>query len=180
MPVTRVPILINPDGGGCDLNDDLNHSNISSSSLSSSLSLSSEQCYEANIHCDNTVTPINNCSPRDINQGGYCSRKRKDYYPIVTFLRINMRAAIIGVIGVLVIQFAGTLGISNKGKYTVNGSSGSGGGGDGGGSFVRSKATVERLTRLKNVAAAIKGRWSRASFPSLQVHIVYGEKRCFT
>ncbi|KAI4479007.1 hypothetical protein M0804_011469 [Polistes exclamans] len=112
MPVTRVPIVINPDGGGCDVNDELNHSNIFS-----------EQCYQSDLDCatisaattttTTTTVTINSCS-RDINQSGlFYSRKRTNYSSL-TFLPINMRVAIIGVIGVLVVQFAGTLGISNK------------------------------------------------------------------
>ncbi|XP_043488992.1 uncharacterized protein LOC122515661 [Polistes fuscatus] len=110
MPVTRVPIVIHPDGGGCDVNDELNHSNIFS-----------EQCYQSDLDCatittattTTTTVNINSCS-RDINQSGLSySRKRKDYSSL-TFLPVNMRVAIIGVIGVLVVQFAGTLGISSK------------------------------------------------------------------
>ncbi|XP_047365339.1 uncharacterized protein LOC124955237 isoform X1 [Vespa velutina] len=123
MPVTRVPTVFHPDGGGSDVNDEINHSK-----------LSSDQCYKSVLNCDTTITSaITTTVTNNIGTSAAAittttttttscsraigcaqSRKRNDY-AFVTFLRVNMRAAIIGVIGVLVVQFAGTLGISSKG-----------------------------------------------------------------
>lgn len=121
--MTRVPTVFHPDGGGCDVNDEINHSK-----------LTSDQCYKSVLNCDTTIanttattitsnngtsatTTTTTTTATACSRATGCaqSRKRNDY-ALVTFLRVNMRAAIIGVIGVLVVQFAGTLGISSKGE----------------------------------------------------------------
>ncbi|KAF7384471.1 hypothetical protein HZH68_014083 [Vespula germanica] len=126
MPVTRVPTVFHPDGGGCDVNDEINHSK-----------LSSDQWYQSELNCDTitTTTTVTTTIATTVKSNiatsaaaatttttttTACSRaigaqsRKRNHYAFVTFLRINMTAVIIGIIGVFVVQFAGTLGISNK------------------------------------------------------------------
>ncbi|KAF7383658.1 hypothetical protein HZH66_013008 [Vespula vulgaris] len=133
MPVTRVPTVFHPDGGGCDVNDEINHSK-----------LSSDQCYQSELNCDTiTTTTVTTTIATTVKSNiatsaaavaaatttttttTACSRaigaqsRKRNHYAFVTFLRINMTAVIIGIIGVFVVQFAGTLGISNKDCHSI-------------------------------------------------------------
>ncbi|KAK2587447.1 hypothetical protein KPH14_003155 [Odynerus spinipes] len=106
MPVTKVPTVFHPDGGGCDdVDDDRLNPTIGRKSLNGC-------CDDSGLDCGATVTT----SATDGAGGTGANSTKRSANAFVGFLGIKMRAALIGVLGVLVVQFAGAFGLSSKGE----------------------------------------------------------------